>query len=145
MASAGGGVHGQAVDVAVGLGENRGAAVDGLAHAVEDAAEHILAHAELQRMAEETDLGLREVDALRALEELDDGGVILDLEHLAAANLAVWQLDFGQLVIRDAFDLIDQHQRAGDLPYGLILFNHSSSPPAMISLIWVLISSRMPL
>ena len=101
-----GGVHGQAVYVAVCVGEYRRAAVNGLAHAVEDAAEHILAHAQLQRVAEEADLRLGEVDALRALKELDDRGVAVDLQHFAAADFAVGQLQLAELVVGDALDLL---------------------------------------
>ena len=90
-------VHRQTVDVAVLLGEDRRAAVNGLAHTVEDAAEHILAHAQLQRVAEKTHLRLREVDALRALEELHDRMIVLDLEDFAAADFTVRELDLGQV------------------------------------------------
>ena len=136
-------VHRQAVDVAVLLGEDRRAAVDGLAHAVEDAAEHILAHAQLQRVAEEADLRLRKVDALRALKELHDRVVILDLEDLAAADFTVRELDLGQLVVGHAFDVLDDHQRAGDLLDCFVLFNHCSSPPAIISLICAVMSAAI--
>ena len=136
-------VHRQAVDVAVLLGEDRRAAVDGLAHAVEDAAEHILAHAQLQRVAEKAHLRLREVDALRALEELHDRMIVLDLEDLAAADFTVRELDLGQLVVGHAFDVLDDHQRAGDLLDRFILFNHCSSPPAIISLICAVMSAAI--
>ena len=136
-------VHRQTVDVAVLLGEDRRAAVDGLAHAVEDAAEHILAHAQLQRVAEEADLRLRKVDALRALKELHDRVVVLDLEDLAAADFTVRELDLGQLVVGHAFDVLDDHQRAGDLLDCFVLFNHCSSPPAIISLICAVMSAAI--
>ena len=138
-----GGVHGQAVDVHVGVGQDGGAAVDGVAHAVEDAAEHVLRDCQLLRVAEEADLGLGQVDALRGLEELYDGLVALDLEHLAASYLAVGQLDLAQLVIGDALDVFDHHQGACDLAYGFVFLNHSSSPPAMTSSICCFISARM--
>ena len=125
------------------LGKNVGAAVDGLTHAVEDAAEHILGNRQLQRMAKKANLGLRKVDALRGLKQLDDSLVALDLKHLAAADISVGQFDLGQLIISDAFDLIDDHQRACDLSYSLILFNHASSPPAMTSSISFFISAAI--
>ena len=140
---AGGGVHGQAVDVHVRLGQDGGAAVDGLAHAVEDAAEHVLGHGQLLRVAQEADLGLGQVDALRGLEQLHDRLVALDLQHLAAAGLAVGQLDLAQLVVGDALDVLHDHQRAGDLSYGFILFDHASSPPAMTSSISRFICASM--
>ena len=136
-------VHRQTVDVAVLLGEDRRTAVDGLAHAVEDAAEHILAHAQLQRVAEKAHLRLREVDALRALEELHDRMIVLDFEDFAAADFTVRELDLGQLVVGHAFDILDDHQRAGDLLDGLVFSNHCSSPPAIISLICAVISAAI--
>ena len=94
-------------------------------------------------MAKEANLGLRKVDALRGLKQLDDSLVALDLKHLAAADISVGQFDLGQLIISDAFDLIDDHQRACDLSYSLILFNHASSPPAMTSSISFFISASI--
>ena len=140
---AGGGVHGQAVDVHVGVGQDGGAAVDGQAHAVEDAAEHVLADGELLRVAEEADLGLGQVDALRGLEQLDDGLVALDLQHLAAADLAVGELQLAQLVVGDALDVLHDHQGACDLSNGFIFLDHSSSPPATASAICCFISAIM--
>ena len=142
--SAGGGVHGKTVDVAVLLGDDGRAFVDRLAHAVEDTAEHILAHAELERMAEEADLALGKVDALRRLEELHDRAVALNFEHLAAPDAAVRQLDLRQLVVGDAIDVLHDHQRAGDLLNCLIFADHCSSPPRTTSSISDCISSRMP-
>ena len=52
-------VHGQAVDIPVLLRQDLGAAVDGLAHAVEHTAQHVGGHAQLQRVAQEADLGRR--------------------------------------------------------------------------------------
>ena len=92
----------------------------GSTHAVEYAAEHILGNRKLQRMAEKSDLSLRKVNALsRAFKQLNDRSVALDLEDLAAANLAVGKLDLAQLVICDALDLLDDHQRICYLSYGL--------------------------
>ena len=95
-------------------------------------------------MAQEADLGAREIDALRGLEELYDRGVALDLEDLAAADLAARQLKLAQLVVGDAFHLLDDHQRIRDLAYGFILSDHSSSPPSAISATSAFISSMMP-
>ena len=126
---AGGGVHGQTVDVAVLLGQDLGAAVDGLAHAVEHAAQHIAADGQLKGMAEEADLGLGQVDAGGGGEQLDNGLVAVDLQHLGAADGAVGQLHLGQLVIGDALDMIDHHQRGGDLLDRAVFFNHQSTSP----------------
>ena len=125
----GGGVHGQAVDVPVLLRQDVGAAVNGLAHAVEHAAQHIAGHAQLQGMAQEVDLGVRQVDAGGGLEELDHGGIAVDLQHLAPAYGAVVQFDLHQFVIGDVFHHADHHQRAADLLNGFIFTDHSSSPP----------------
>ena len=124
-------VHRQAVDVHVRVRQDLRAAVDGQAHAVEDAAEHVLADGELLRVSEEADLGLGQVDALRALEQLHDGLVALDLQHLAAADLAVGEFELAQLVVGDALDAVHDHQRAGDLFDGFIFLDHASSPPAI--------------
>ncbi|MPM58040.1 hypothetical protein SDC9_104869 [bioreactor metagenome] len=110
-------------------GQNFGAAVDGMAHAVKDPAQHVAGHGQLQRVAQKADLGLSQVNAGGGLEELNHGVVAVDLQHLAAAGGAVGQLDFAQLVVGNALDIAHQHQRAGDLLYGLILPNHASSPP----------------
>ena len=138
-----GGVHGQAVYVAVSVRQYGRAAVDGLAHAVENAAEHVLAHAELQRMPEEADLRFRKVDALRGLEELYDSLVALDLEDLAAADFAVGQLKLAELVIGNALDLPDYHKRTGDLLNCLVFPDHSSSPPSAMARISSFISAMM--
>ena len=124
----GGGVHGQAVNVPVLLGQNGGAAVDGHAHAVEHPAQHIAGHAQLEGVAQEAHLGLGQVDASGGLKQLDHGGVAVDLQHLAAADGAVGQLHLGQLVVGDVLHHFDHHQRGRDLLDGFILSDHSSSP-----------------
>ncbi len=128
-----GGVDGQAADVEILLGQQLRAAVDGLAHAVKDTAEHVLGHAQLQRVAEEADLRVAQIDARGVLEQLHDGAVAVDLQHLAAADGAVVELDFAQLVIGDALHLINDHQGAGDLPDGAVFLHHSSSPAFSVS------------
>ena len=140
---AGGGVHRQAVDVHVRLGKYRRAAVYGLTHAVENTSEHVLADSKLLRMAEEADLRLGKVYALRRFEQLYDSLVAFDLEDFAAADFAVGELKLAQLVVSDAFNILDHHQRAGDLSYSLILFDHASSPPAITASISAFISSTM--
>ena len=140
----GGGVHGQAVDVPVLLGQDVRAAVDGLAHAVEDPAQHVAGHGQLQGVAQEADLGVLQIDAGRGLEELDHGVVAVDLQHLAAAQGAVGELDLAQLIVGDALDLLDHHQRAVDLLYGAVFTDHQNSPPfAAAASIWSAMSLRM--
>ena len=82
-------------------------------------------------MAQEAGLGLGQVDALGRLKQLNNRPVALYFKNLAATDFAAGQLDLAQLVIGDAFHMLNHHQRAGDLFYGLILFNHASSPPAI--------------
>ena len=72
----------------MGIGQQLGAAVDGLTHAVEYSAEHILGNGQLQRVAEKSYLGLRKVYALRGVKKLNNGLIALDLEDLAAARFA---------------------------------------------------------
>src|SRR5699024_4365258 len=79
---AGGGVHGQAVDVPVFGGQDLRSAVDGMAHAVEDAAQHIVGHRQLQRVAQKADLGVGQIDTGGGLEELHHGVVAVDFQHL---------------------------------------------------------------
>ena len=88
-------------------------------------------------MAQETDLGLGQVDAGGVFKQLHHGGVAVDFQHLTATDSAVSQLDFGQLVIGDTLDVVDHHQRAGDLLDGFIFPNHRAispfSPMALVS------------
>ncbi len=123
-------VHGQAVDVPVLLGQDLRAAVDGPAHAVEHPAQHVGGHAQLQRMAQEADLGVRQVDAGGGLKQLHHRGVAVDLQHLAPADGAVVELHLHQLVVGDAVHHADHHQRTGDLLYGSVFPDHASSPPS---------------
>ena len=125
------------------LRQNRGTAVDGVAHAVEDTAQHVAGDGELLRMAEEADLRRGQVDALGGLKELDHRAVALDLEDLAAADFTVGELDLAQFVVGDALDVLDDHQRARDFFYCLIFFNHASSPPAVTSSISAFICFSM--
>ena len=75
----------RAGDVEARLGDDRRAAVDRLAGAVEHAAEQLGRDVDLRDLFEEADLVSGDVDAARALEDLDDGDVARDLEHLAGA------------------------------------------------------------
>ncbi len=136
-------VHGQTVDVLVFFRQDRGAAVDRLAHAIEHAAKHILAHAELQRMAEKANLGFGQIDALRRFKKLHHGAVAVDLEHLAAALFAGGKLDLRQLVVGHALDVLDDHQGACDLPDRFVFLYHCSSPFAITPSICACISSAM--
>ena len=98
-----------------------------MAHAVEDAAEHILGHGQLQRVAQEADLAVLQVDACGVFKQLHDGGIAVALQNLAVAHFAVRQLQLGQLVVGDALDVFDDHQRPGDLTDGTVFADHSAS------------------
>ena len=64
--------------------------------------------------------------------------------HLAAADAAVGELNLGQFVVGDAVNLLDDHQRAGDLVYGTVFLHHNWSPAfSAISAISRSISSVM--
>ena len=140
----GGRVHGQAVDVPELLGQDLRSAVDGTAHAVEHPPQHVAGYAQLQRVAQKTDLGLGQVDAGRCLEQLHNGVVAVDLQHLAAAHGAVGQLNLPQLVVGDAGHPAHHHQGAVDLLYGTVFLDHSSAPPrAAMSAICSSISRAM--
>ena len=119
------GVHGQTVDVHIGVGENLRAAVDGIAHAVEYAAQHILGNAQLQGMAQKADLALCKVDTGGGVKQLNQCVRSVNLQYLAQPALTVGQLDFTQLVIGDALYIFHQHQRSGNLGDGAIFLNHS--------------------
>ena len=107
-----------------------GPAVDGAAHAVEHPAQHILGHAQLQRMAQKADPGVRQIDSGGGLKQLDHGGIAVDLQHLTTADGAVVELHLHQLVVGDALHHADDHQGAGDLLYRSVFPDHASSPPS---------------
>ena len=92
-------------------------------------------------MAQEADLGVRQIDSGGGLEQLDHGGVAVDLQHLAPADGAVVELDFHQLVVGDALHLADHHQRADDFFYSAVFLDHQSSPPCSATA-WI--SAAMP-
>ena len=64
------------------LGKNLGPLVDRVAGAVEHATGHVLGHGQLEARARELDVRRLDIDARRALEDLHDGLVAGDLEHL---------------------------------------------------------------
>ncbi len=109
----GGGVHGQAVDIpGARRPESRGR-VDGMAHAVEDAA-RISPDTPAPAGVPGNGSWTRQFDAGGGLKELNHGIIAVDLKHLAAAGAAVGS-SIPQLVVGDPFHLVHDHQRAGDL------------------------------
>ena len=79
----------KAVDIAVLVGNDGGAAVDGLTHAVEDAPEHIARHGELERVTQKRMRESAKVDAGGGFKKLHDRAVAVHFEHFAAARAAV--------------------------------------------------------
>ena len=66
------------------------------------------------------------------------------LQYLAAADLAVGQLNLAQLVVGDIFYAVHHHQRAGNFLYRAVFLRHqNSSFVCRSSLIWAAISSRI--
>ena len=59
---AGGGIHGQTVDIPILVGQDGWAAVNRLPHAVEHPAQHISGHPQLKRVSQEPDFGVRQID-----------------------------------------------------------------------------------
>ena len=118
-------------------------AVNGIAHAVENTAEHIFRNCQLLGMTEETDFRLGKVDALCRFKQLNDSLLPLNLKHFAAANLPVRELQFTEFIVGDIFHPVNNHQRAGDFFYGFIFLDHSLFPPAATALISASISFSM--
>ena len=102
------------------LGKNVRTAVNGLAHAIENAPEHILGNGKLKGVTQKANLALLEVDAGGGFKKLNNSGIAVYLKHLAAACLAVGKLYFRQLVVGYALDLLDHHKRAGNLTNSFI-------------------------
>ena len=114
------GIHGQSVHVDVFLGDDGRAAVDGIAAAVEDAAEHVFGDGQLQRFAEEGDGSRVDVEAVGALENLHDGAAGIGLQHFAAAAGAVGQRDFHQRIVGNFLDALDDQKGARKAAYGSV-------------------------
>ena len=102
-------------DIEARLRDDRSATVNRLARPIQDAAEQLGRDVDLRDLFEEADLSLCDVDALRALEDLDDGHVAGYLEHLPGTTGVVGHQDGHHLVVRDAFDVLHEDQRARDV------------------------------
>ena len=138
-------VHCRSVDVHVLFRDQRWTAVLRLAHAVKYASEHVGRNVELDGMAEESCFAVGDSQALRPLEQLHHGLVAVDFEHAAAADRSVRLFDLDELVILDALDVLDQHQRADDLGNGSIFFTHQNCPPSISAVICSVISFMIAL
>ena len=122
-----GGIDGRAVDIQGLCGNNGSTAVDGLAHAAENATEHILGNGKLYAVTGKTHTAVCKVKTCGGIEQLYKHVAAVDLKHAAASDLAVRQLDLAQLVKLDAVHLLDKHQRSCDLFYGSVFANHTIS------------------
>ena len=125
-----GGIDGLAVDVHHLFGEHGLSPVAGVAHAVKDAPEHIARDGEFLRVTQKARAALGHLQSLRIFKELHDGAALVDLEHLAAAERAVFAHDLHELVVGDALDAVDEHQGSDDLADGLIFLKHPLPLPA---------------
>ncbi|MPN37102.1 hypothetical protein SDC9_184618 [bioreactor metagenome] len=104
----------------------RGALVDGFAHAVEDASQHVRSDVELDGFAQKTRLRGADLQALRTFEKLQQRLVLIDFQHAASADASVGLLNFYQFVVFNARNLLNQHQRAYDFLNGAIFFTHAA-------------------
>ena len=77
--------------------------------------------------AQEPDARPLDVEADRALEDLDDGLLGRDIEDLAAAPTAAGRLDLDELAELDVDDLLDDDERPDDVRYGLVFLAHGTS------------------
>ena len=126
---AGGGIHGKAVDIPVFLRQNGRSVINGLAHAVEHTAQHIAGNRQLQRMAQKPDFGVGQIDTGRGFKQLYNGGIAVDLQHLAAPGGAIGQLDFRQLIVGDALHMVHYHQRSRNFADRFVFTDHCASSP----------------
>ncbi len=83
------------------FGDDLRPAVLGSSGAVEDAADDVLGDAQLLGAAEEPDARSLDVEADRALEDLDHGLLGRNVEDLAAAPAAAGRLDLDELAELD--------------------------------------------
>ncbi|GIX65223.1 uncharacterized protein BcabD6B2_46580 [Babesia caballi] len=104
-------VDGLPVDVNVLVGEDPRPPVDRLPAPVEDAPQHVLAHAHLEHVTRHVHAAAPVVDPRGALEDLHDGDVPPDLQHLAAACGAVPEVDVDDLRVLGAPHVFEDDQR----------------------------------
>ena len=128
---AGRGVDGLAVDVAAGLPHRQGAAVQGLAHAVEDAPQKVGGHRHRQRAAGEAHPGFLQGQADGFAKKLDHRLVLAHGQDPAGLAGAVRGGDLDTFVKTHPPDARNHQERPGDgleaqvLPAGEIGFRFS--------------------
>ena len=119
-----GGVDRLAVDIQFFIGDNGRAAVAGVAHTVEDSAEHIGGNGKFDAVPQKSRLGIGNLQALRTLEKLHYGFIVFNFEHFAASYFAVSLSNLDKFVIPYSVNSVDEHQRSYDLFYGFIFLIH---------------------
>mmetsp|Transcript_3797 Transcript_3797/g.8856 ORF Transcript_3797/g.8856 Transcript_3797/m.8856 type:complete len:200 (+) Transcript_3797:1154-1753(+) len=115
------GVERGSVDVQEFLGQHGGALVDRLAGAVEGAAHQVVRDGHLLGVASELDVAILVIDAAGALENLDDGLLLVDLKNLALADRAIGQVDVHDLAVGREFDIVHDDQRTLDTGDGPVV------------------------
>ena len=135
------GVYGLPVDVESGFGNDRRAAVARTSHTVEHPAQHILGHGKFYASAEKTRFRRGHLYALSGLEQLHEGLVAVDFEHLAASDFAVLLPYLHEFVVLDALHALDEHKRTDDFPYGSVFLKHHIPPSSESEKISFLISA----
>src|SRR3990172_2401103 len=93
------------------LGDDRRAAVRGLARAREDAPEHVPRHGELDCLPEELH-ARRAVDPRGPLEDLDDDDLPRGVEDLPPLSRAIGKADLNELVVAHGLRLLDEDEGA---------------------------------
>ena len=128
-----GGIQRFAVDIHPHFGNQLRAAILWLAHAVENAAEHVHRDAQFNAAPQKTRRGVGDAQAVGGFKQLHHRLVAIHFQHFAGTNFAVRLMDFHQLIVCHAADAFHQHQRANDLFNRMVLFEHQPSPPSSIS------------
>ena len=107
-------VHGQPVDVAIGLRLQWRPAVDRAARTIEDAPDQVDADGRASHFATTPNNRVGQVEPSCSGEDLNDDAVAIHGEHLAAADRSVCADDFDELVEADSCGPVDDEQRPCD-------------------------------
>jgi len=103
------------------LGQNRRAFVDWLSRTVEGSSKHFDTDWHSQHISSELASSVLVVDVSSTFENLHDGLLTFDLEHLAFALSPVAQSDIHDLSILREFDVIQHDERALDVEDGAVV------------------------
>ena len=122
------GVERAAVYIQALFGQDFRAAVNGIAHAVEHPAEHVMRHFEFYGFARERRFRLRNFKPATGREKLNQRFVAVHFEHSAEPRFVRSALrNFNKFVVLNALDLFNKHERTDDLFYRPIFLAHYSS------------------